>query len=121
MELICQIKDIYKALYSFEKEFAKKFGMTINEGMLLCCMKDMREHSANEIVGFIGLSNPRVSKIITSVEKKGWIVRKMGVNDKRKMIFSLTKVGEKVIKEMETIQISLDGVLAKLVVPESRY
>ena len=115
MELICQIKDVYKALYTFEKEFSEGFGMTINEAMLLCCMKDGKERQANEIAEFIGLSNSRVSKIITSVEEKGWIVRAMGAEDKRKMIFSLSKAGKMVVKAMKVKQIPLNGVLSKLI------
>ncbi|MDL2323352.1 MarR family transcriptional regulator [Bacteroidales bacterium OttesenSCG-928-A17] len=115
MELICQIKDIYKALYSFEKEFAKNFNMTINEAMLLCCMKDGKPHSAFEIAEFIGLSNSRVSKIIMSVEERGWIIREIGAEDKRKMIFSLSQEGERIVKTMKKQSIPLDDVLSKLV------
>lgn len=115
MELICQIKDIYKALYSFEKEFSEKFQMTINEAMLLCCMKDEKPRSANEIAEFIGLSNPRVSKIIMAVEERGWINREMGTEDKRKMIFSLSKEGKKIVKVMKSRPIPLNGVLSKLI------
>ena len=118
MELICQIKDVYKALYTFEKEFAERFGMTINEAMLLCCMKDGNERPANEIAEFIGLSNSRVSKIITSVEEKGWIVRAMGAKDKRKMIFSLSEVGKVIVKTMSGKPISLNGVLSKLIMKD---
>ncbi|MDH6357915.1 MarR family transcriptional regulator [Parabacteroides sp. PF5-9] len=118
MESICQIKDIYKALYSFEKEFVKKFDMTINEAMLLCCMKDGKPHSAYEIAEFIGLSNSRVSKIIMSVEEKGWIIREIGLEDKRKMIFSLSKEGEKVVRIMKKQPIHLDDVLSKLIKSE---
>lgn len=115
MELICQIKDVYKALYKFEKEFLVALGMTINEAMLLCCMKDGKEHTANEIAEFIGLSNSRVSKIITSVEEKGWILHTMGAKDKRKMIFSLSEAGEVIVKSMKNKQISLNGILSKLI------
>lgn len=115
MESICQIKDIYKALYSFEKEFVKMFSMTINEAMLLCCMKDNQPHSAYEIAEFIGLSNSRVSKIIMSVEEKGWITREIGTEDKRKMIFSLSKEGGKIVETMKKQSIPLDDVLSKLI------
>ncbi|MDL2257196.1 MarR family transcriptional regulator [Bacteroidales bacterium OttesenSCG-928-I14] len=115
MESICQIKNIYKALYSFEKEFAKMFEMTINEAMLLCCMKDRQPHSAYEIAEFIGLSNSRVSKIITSVEEKGWIRREIGIEDKRKMIFSLSEEGERIVETMNKQSIPLDDVLSKLI------
>lgn len=101
MEQICQLKDIYKVLYHFEKEFAENNGITINEGMLLCCLKDGKPRSANELCDFVGLSNSRVSRVINTVETKGYIVREIGVKDKRQMIFSLTELGRQKIKEMQ--------------------
>ena len=115
MNLICRIKEIYKALYLFEREFAEEHNMTINEAMLLCCMKDEHPHSANEIAEFIGLSNPRVSKIITSTEERGWIVRKMGTEDKRKMIFTLSAQGKEAMKTITEQHIHLNDTLLKLI------
>ena len=75
MEPICAIKDIYKILYQFEKNFSEVHAITINEAMLLCCLKDNEAKSAGMICDYIGLSNSRVSKVITSVENKGFIRR----------------------------------------------
>lgn len=100
MDAICKLKDIYKALYNFEKDFSENNGITINEGMVLCCLKDGSSRTANELCEFIGLSNSRVSKVIFSVEEKGYIKREMGKIDKRQMIFSLTNEGKLKIKEM---------------------
>ena len=69
MESICAIKDIYKTLYQFEKVFAEVHDITINEAMLLCCLKDGETKSAGMICEYIGLSNSRVSKVITAVTK----------------------------------------------------
>ncbi|SHE50263.1 MarR family winged helix-turn-helix transcriptional regulator [Dysgonomonas macrotermitis] len=101
MEAICKLKDIYKALYIFEKEFAEKNSITINEAMLLCCLKDGKPKAANQLCEFVGLSNSRVSRIITTVEDKGYIAREMGTTDKRQMIFSLTDTGVQKVKEMQ--------------------
>ena len=100
MESICKLKDIYKALYGFEKDFADKNGITINEGMVLCCLKDGSVKSANELCDFIGLSNSRVSRVINSVEEKGFITREMGKKDKRQMFFKLTGSGKQKVAEM---------------------
>jgi len=102
MEPICKLKDVYKALYNFEKEFAGKNGITINEGMLLCCLKDGSPKSANELCDFVGLSNSRVSRVITTVENKGYITRSMGKEDKRQMIFCLTDLGKQKIDDMQS-------------------
>lgn len=109
MESICKLKDIYKALYNFEKEFAEKNGITINEGMILCCLKDGNPKSANELCEFVGLSNSRVSRVINTVESKGYIVREMGAVDKRQMIFTLSESGKKKVEGMLKEEIDFKG------------
>ena len=100
MEPICIIKDIYKTLYLFEKEFAEAHAVTINEAMLLCCLKSGEAKSAGTISEYIGLSNSRVSKVITAVAEKGYIRREINRNDKRQMFFSLTPAGEAKTRRM---------------------
>jgi len=115
MEPICKLKDVYKTLYNFEKEFAENNGITINEGMLLCCLKDGKPKSANELCEFVGLSNSRVSRIINTVEEKGYINREMGTTDKRQMIFSLTQLGMQKTKEMQSKNMDLSGLVSQLI------
>ncbi|NDW18378.1 MarR family transcriptional regulator [Dysgonomonas sp. 216] len=114
MESICKLKDLYKALYNFEKKFSEVNGLTINEGMVLCCLKDGKSKSANELCDFVGLSNSRVSRIINTVENKGYIMREMGIADKRQMIFTLTDSGLQKVKEMQAKEIDFSGFAASL-------
>ena len=108
------IKDIYKALYQFEKTFAEVHDITINEAMLLCCLKDGETKSAGMICEYIGLSNSRVSKVITAVENKGYIRRNINKNDKRQMCFSLTPGGKEKIQQMMNAELCFDGLFEKL-------
>ncbi|OJV87241.1 MAG: MarR family transcriptional regulator [Bacteroidia bacterium 44-10] len=114
MESICRLKDIYKVLYAYERQFAEEAGITINEGALLCCMKDGKPKSANELSDFIGLSGSRVSRIIHTMEEKGFILREIGISDKRQMIFTLTDAGRKKIKEMQGYTIDVHSLMVKL-------
>lgn len=114
MEAICIIKDIYKTLYQFEKAFADVHEITINEAMLLCCLKDGEEKSAGSISEFIGLSNSRVSKVITAVENKGFIRRHINKQDKRQMFFSLTPNGKEKVRQMMNAELRFDGLFGKL-------
>ena len=100
MEPICIIKEIYKTLYQFEKTFAEAHDITINEAMLLCCLKSGEAKSAGSICEYIGLSNSRVSKVITAVENKGYIRRDINRDDKRQMFFSLTEEGKEKARTM---------------------
>lgn len=114
MEAICKIKDIYKALYQFEKTFAELHSITINEAMLLCCLKDGDPKSAGTISEYIGLSNSRVSKVITSVETKGYIQRNISPSDRRQMLFSLTADGASKIHQMLDQPMGFDELFATL-------
>ena len=114
MEAICVIKDIYKTLYQFEKTFSDVHEITINEAMLLYCLKDNQPKSAGTICEYIGLSNSRVSKVITSVENKGFIDRTMSKEDKRQMFFSLTPKGKEKVQKMMNAELRFDGLFGKL-------
>lgn len=114
MESICVIKDIYKALYQFEKAFSEVHEITINEAMLLCCLKDNEAKSAGTICEYIGLSNSRVSKVITSVENKGFIHRSISKEDKRQMFFSLTPKGKEKVQQMMHAELRFDDLFGKL-------
>ena len=102
MESICAIKDIYKALYQFEKTFAEVHDITINEAMLLCCLKDGETKSAGMICEY------------TAVENKGYIRRNINKNDKRQMCFSLTPGGKEKIQQMMNAELCFDGLFEKL-------
>ncbi len=114
MEPICAIKDIYKILYQFEKNFSEVHAITINEAMLLCCLKDNEAKSAGMICDYIGLSNSRVSKVITSVENKGFIRRNINKEDKRQMFFSLTPKGKEKIQQMMQAELNMDSLFNQL-------
>lgn len=114
MEPICTIKDIYKTLYQFEKTFAEVHNITINEAMVLCCLKDNESKSAGTLCEFIGLSNSRVSKILTAVENKEFIYRVINKEDKRQMFFSLTSKGKEKVLQMMTAELCFDSLFAQL-------
>ena len=115
MEPICAIKDIYKILYQFEKNFSEVHAITINEAMLLCCLKDNEAKSAGMICDYIGLSNSRVSKVITSVENEGFIRRNIiNKEDKRQMFFSLTPKGKEKIQQMMQAELNMDSLFNQL-------
>lgn len=114
MEPICRIKEVYKTLHQFENTFAERHGITINEAMLLCCLKNGEVKTAGELCEYIGLSGPRVSKIITTVENKGYIRRGISSHDRRQMLFSLTEEGVAKIRQMQTAPVRLEELFAQL-------
>lgn len=90
---ICKIKDIYSALYSFERSFTEKYNITINEAMVLCFLKDGQLKSAHDLTEHLGVSISRMSRVIKTMEEKELIQRKTEVTDKRVMLFTLAQNG----------------------------
>lgn len=100
VKTLCKIRDIYRAIAEFEIGFQQKYDLSLNEGMLLCSLNEDRR-SSSEIAGLLSLSNSNTSKVIKSVEQKGFVKRIIGKEDKRQMYFTLTESGH---KKLETIK-----------------
>ncbi|MDH6342482.1 DNA-binding MarR family transcriptional regulator [Parabacteroides sp. PFB2-12] len=100
-EPLCRIRDIYRAISDFEVEFADRYGVKLNEGMLLCSLKTMGQCSSGRIAELLGLSLSNASKVILSAEKKGLVERIVGKEDKRQMLFLLTEEGKKCIESIK--------------------
>ena len=114
MDPICRLKELYKTLYQFERIFSDRHGLTINEAMLLCCLSDGRPRTAGTLCDFVGLSNPRVSKVITAVEGKGFLLRTINPHDRRQMLFSLSDEGYAKIRQMQQAAMGFDDLFTRL-------
>lgn len=110
MECICLIKDIYRAINDFEERFDKSFGICINEGLVLCSLKD-GQLSSSEIAEQAGLKFSHASKLIKSVEDKGFIDRSIGNSDKRYMNFQLTEKGLEMLSKIENNPLDIPELL----------
>ena len=79
--------------------------------MLLCCLTKKKRLASVEIAELLGLTNSNTSKVIRSVEDKGYVERNLGDSDNRQMYFSLTAEGKKILKEMECCNIEIHELL----------
>lgn len=112
MNTLCKIRDLQKALESYEQSFDRINGLSLKEGMLLCCIAEA-EYSATELASKIDLTCSNCSKVINSVEKKGLIQRVLGTNDKRNMFFSLTEAGKLQLETIKSNEIVIPAIMLK--------
>ena len=77
-----------------EEEF-KKAGIKIlrSEWIALSYINHYKEQSQNQLVTAIGENKVYITRLIDSMEKKGWVERHPGINDKRFNRIILTKKG----------------------------
>jgi DNA-binding MarR family transcriptional regulator len=99
MDNLCALRDINRVVKAYELQFFETFGITLNEGMVVCCISQ-KEVNSSDIAEAIDLTMSNCSKILKSVEQKGLVIRAMGVEDKRHMFFRLTDEGHKLLKEI---------------------
>lgn len=114
METLCKIRDIYRSIAEFEVKFQQQFNLCLNEGMLLCSLSKEDRLSSGEIAQILGLSTSNTSKVIKSVENKGYIIRVLGDTDKRHMYFSLTIEGLKRLQQIQSDSVEIPDILKAL-------
>ncbi len=106
VESLCRIRDLYRAIAELEAEFVRRYTLSLNEGMLLCTLLHTVRMTAGELAKALGLSASNTSKIIRTVERKGYVKRFVGKEDKRQMYFSLTPEGRRCI---EVLKVEMGG------------
>lgn len=110
MEILCKIRDIQRGLEQYEQSFETVHGMSVKEGMLLCSISES-QIKAGDIAEKIMLSCSNCSKILSSAEKKGYISRTLGDQDKRTMYVCLTKKGKEKLESIYKTNIPLPDIL----------
>jgi DNA-binding MarR family transcriptional regulator len=99
-ECICRIRNIYRAIVTFENELQKHLGLNINEAVMLCIVSENENISSGEISEEMGLSNSNASKVIASLEKRTLIRRKACKEDLRCMKFVVTAKGKELLASL---------------------
>lgn len=115
MEKLCKIRDIQRAVNQFELHFEKMYGICLNEGMVLCSLSKSGQLSSGEIGELLGLTLSNGSKVIRSVENKGFVKRVIGDKDKRQMYFSLTRQGCELLLEIKSDAVEIPELLKTII------
>lgn len=115
MDSFCRIRDIYRAIIDFENIMESKYGLSLNEGMLLCSLSCGKTMTSSEIAEALGLTCSNTSKVIKSVETKGLIKRSLGTTDKRSMLFTITPKGSKSLSELKCGSNEIPQILKEII------
>ena len=115
MEKMCKIRNISRSIISYEAKLQKRYGICLNEGMLLCSLLATEQLSSGEIAAALGLTASNTSKVISNAEEKGFVSRTLGKHDRRQMYFVLTDRGRELISTINNNEITLDELLEKAI------
>lgn len=79
-----------KACEDKEQYFIKLYDLTCAEFRLLRFLKDRYALNAKEVAYQIGVTQGRVTQILTTLEQKGYVTRDMDMTDRRNILIKLT-------------------------------
>lgn len=114
MEKLCKIRELQRAVNRFEAALERSHGICLNEGMALCSLSKAGRLSCGELGEMLGLTPSNTSKVLRSVEGKGYVNRELGTNDKRQMYFSLTEKGRGLLGSINCEEIETPELLKTL-------
>lgn len=112
---LCRVRDLQRAIAEFGGRFRQAFGLTLDEGMLLCSLERAGRMTAGELAVALGLLPSKVSKVIASVEARGLVERSVGEPDHRQMLVSLTGEGRVLIGRVKAVPPDLPPLLERAV------
>ena len=112
--VLCRIRDIQRGVAAFEHSFSQRYGIGLNEGMVLCSLTHAERLSSGELGELLGLTPSNISKVIAAVEKKGLVERFLGQEDRRQMYFALTPAGRALIDSICCSEVECPPILQPL-------
>ncbi len=96
---LCSIKDIVREIHRLESELKRKYGLTLNEGLCLCCVT-RTGRTPGDCARQLGLSASRISRILNALERKGLLERRFGADDRRSTELTITETGRVRLDEL---------------------
>ena len=104
------MRELMRALSSFESELHARHGVSLNEAMAMCCIGE-DTLTSTAIAEQTGLTPSNTSKVLREMEKKDFITRAIGEADRRKMYFTLTPEGRRRLKALKDNELPLPAIL----------
>ncbi len=103
-----------------ENYFASMFSLTPAEFRTLRLFKDKKVLGIKDITGEVSLTPGRITHILTSLEAKKFVVRKVDKNDKRNVKVELTPKAIPFIQNLNESHIKLHNDILKKIKPDMR-
>jgi len=122
--LSIQLADIVTQLFIHchkkEARFVHIYNVTPIEFRTLRFLNNSRKLTVGELAHDMDLTTSRITRIIDSLEEKGYVIREPGKNDRRIYNLSLTATGKRQIKKMLYDYLSLHEDILKTIKPEDQ-
>lgn len=104
-----QVKELIELVDCIQKEMVKiPFNRNLTKGeffmlhAISCALEGQNKASVSKIRHHLNISKPAISKMISVLEEKGYVMRIYDSNDHRVVFIELTELGRQVLTEQNT-------------------
>lgn len=104
----------------FQKHYRQRYGMLRTEWRVLFHLGRYGAMTAKGVCDRASLHKTKVSRAVSALEKKRYLVRKTDENDRRHETLSLTRQGEAVYADLFQAAKAYDAALAAHFTPQER-
>lgn len=101
MDTLCKIRDLQRAVAHFEGMFEERYGICLNEGMVLCTLSKAGKMCPGELGEAMGLAPSNMSKVLRAAETKGLVARELCCRDRRQTYYTLTEKGRELFRSLD--------------------
>ena len=101
---MCVLKDVYREIYRFENDLRETSGLSVNEAMILCSLRE-KDATSGDLAAELSLSPGRMSRILDWLENKTYIIRSFGINDRRVINVTITKKGQDCMERLRSSEL----------------
>ena len=119
MNTLCRIREVSRAIAEFEQCFEREYRLSMNEGVLLCCLA---RHGGTLVGRDCGDAPADLFEYVEGDPvgggQGGFVIRKLGEEDKRQMYFSLTEAGRAELERLQPCRVALPELLARFLTEE---
>lgn len=92
---------LLKKCHEKEERLASQFKITVPEFRCIRMFRDESQLPIKTLLERVELSSSRLSRILESLENKGFVTRKLDVSDRRSILVNLTKKGKSLTGDLE--------------------
>lgn len=111
---LCDLRRLVLDLREFEESLKEQTGLTLNDALCLC-QTGKGNLDPSSLANELQLSPSRLSRILDSLETRGFLTRSISEADRRTILINLTAEGQKMVETLHCTKISIPHHLEKAI------
>ncbi len=110
---LCCLRQVLLDVKNIEETLKKETSLTLNQALCLC-QNEKGHTDPSSLARELSISPSRMTRILDSLYKEGYINRTQKDADRRTIHIAMTEKGEEVVKKLHSLSLELPDYVKKL-------